>query len=54
MSVLLMQTAAGAGFSSITTTRIEPGARFTIADVPPGQYVLIVRREPFARGPARL
>ncbi|HEX5069935.1 MAG TPA: carboxypeptidase-like regulatory domain-containing protein [Vicinamibacterales bacterium] len=43
MSVMLMQDAAGAGFVGVTSARIEPGARFTIADVPAGKYVLIAR-----------
>jgi hypothetical protein len=43
MSVLLMQDAGAVGFIPVTAARVEPGARFTMADVPVGKYVLIVR-----------
>src|SRR5262249_52675876 len=42
ISVLLMQDAGGAGFAPVTTTRVGPGAQFSIVDVPFGRYELIV------------
>lgn len=43
MSVSLMQEAGPLGFIPVTSARTQPGARFEIADVPVGRYVLVVR-----------